>query len=490
MKLDSALFDQEQPKYRLRVALFHQPYITIFIILALSLLLGIFIAMQQYLLVGFLFGLVIALLSALNIKICIYLFYFSVFIPVTYVERYFIDLPAFSRWFPQLFLILALLLSILQRKNKITSSYPLLPKPLIWIGVFYLLLVVFSMLVNNISFLSVVWSLRGFILIYGSVIVHRLNFTKLGQEKFIRILVIIGLIMIPVTIFQRVVIVGSRPYQSSVYDMVTGLFASYDDLVLFQIFCVIAVTSWWVHGRKLLPVSPILLIGGLFFPLVISYSKAAPLYFFVTMVFVFWLCRNRISHRTLAALLVIVIIGIIGTLFFDLLFQTTGGPYSIVEDLYTVQGALRYLLNDNATTSGGLQRGAAVLFNFELIQQKPHGLLLGLGPGAFSSSRIEGATGYIYATYPNLYLDFSSLSTMLGELGFLGVLVIIILLLSFYFMKSINDGNHLLVLRKGTIFLLIILLFYGPYLLFPLTGLLLGLLSVTGDLDEYAISAK
>ena len=486
--MDSVSIDQKQPRNHNKNEIFHQPTITIISIVLLSLALGIFIAMQQYLLVGLVFGLVIALLSALNIKIGIYLFYISVFIPVTYVERYFIDLPTSLRWFPQLFLGLLLVLSILLKKNKITKDYPLLPNSMMWVGIIYLLLVLFSMLINFTSFLAAVWSLRGFILIYGSIIVHRLNFTKKGQEKFIRFLVIIGLIMVPVTLFQRVVIVASRPYQPSVYDMVTGLFASYDDLVLFQIFCVIAVTSWWIHGRKLLPFSPIILIGALFFPLVISYSKAAPIYFFVTMIFVFWLCRTRISPKLLAALFVIVIFGILGTIFFDVLFQATGGPYSIVEDLYTVEGALKYLLNENATTEGGLQRGAALLFNLELIQQEPHGLLIGLGPGSFSSSRIEGATGYIYAMYPNLYLDFSSLTTMLGELGVSGVLITIVFLISIYFLRKPMEGNHLIVLRKGSIFLLISLLFYGPYLLFPLTALILGLISITGDLDEYITS--
>ncbi len=489
MKMDSMLIDQSQKKYYRKNKLFHQPYITIIVIVCFSLLSGILFAMQQYLLVGMLFGVMIALLTALNIKIGIYLFYISVFIPVTYVERYYIDLPSSLRWFPQLFLILILVLSILQNKNKLSSHFPLLPKSMIWIGVFYLLLVLFSMLVNATSVLSAVWSMRGFILIYGSIIVHRLNFTKQGQEKFIKLLVIVGLLMIPVTVFQRVVIVASRPYQASVYDMVTGLFATYDDLVLFQIFCVIAVTSWWIHGRKLLRVSPILVIGTLFIPLVISYSKAAPLYFFMTMLFVFWLCRKRISPKLLFALFVVIVFGIAGTLFFDLLFQATGGPYSIVEDLYTVEGALSYLLNDNATTEGGLQRGAALLFNLKLLQQEPQGFILGLGPGSFSSSRIEGVTGYIYSIYPNLYLDFSSLTTMLGELGFSGVLITIILLTSIYFLKKSKESDYLIVLRKGTIFLLVSLLFYGPYLLFPLTALLLGLLSVTGDLDEYPVSA-
>ncbi len=483
MKTETSFLNRDQPIHRKKIDLLYQPYITIIPIIILSLLVGIFIARQQFMLVGFLFGLIIALLSALNIKIAIYLFYISVFIPVAYVERYFVPLPAYARWFPHLFLILTLILSILLKKNKKIRSYPLLPKPLIWIGLIYLLLVLFSMLINSSSFLSALWSLRGLILIYGSVIVHRLNFTKHGQEKFIRNLVIVGLLVVPVTIFQRLVIVASRPYQPSVYDMVTGLFSSYDDLVLFQIFCIIAVTSWWIHGRRLLPVSPIVLIGALFFPLVISYSKAAPLYFIMTMIYVFWLCRKRFSSKLLIALIVIGIFGAAGTLFFDQLFQSTGGPYSIVEDLYTIEGALDYLLNDNATTEGGLQRGAALLFNYELIQTEPHGLLLGLGPGSFTSSRIAGVTGSIYAMYPNLYLDFSSLTTVLGELGFLGVLITIILLASIYFLKLSNEGNYWIVLRKGTIFLLISLLFYGPFLLFPSTALILGLLSVTGDLD-------
>lgn len=488
MKMDTVLFNQSLSKLSRKINIFQQSHTTIVIIIVLSLVSGIFIALQKYLLLGLLFGILITILSALNIKIAIYLFYISVFIPIGYVERYYIVLPFYLRWFPQLFLALALVLSILQKRTIIKSNYQMVPKPMIWMGIFYILLIVISLFVNSSSFLSALWSLRGLLLIYGSIIVHRLNFSKQGQERFMRILVVFGLAVIPVTLFQRLVIVPSRPYQSSVFDMVTGLFASYNDLVHFQIFCIIAVTSWWIHGRKLLRVSPMVLIGALFFPLVISYSKAAPLYFFMTMVFVFWLCRKRFSHKTLAALFVIAILGILGTLFFDLLFQATGGPYSIVGDLYTIEGAVDYLLSENATTEGGLQRGAALLFNYQLIQKVPHGLFIGLGPGSFSTARIGGATGYMFEMYPNLYLNFSSLTTTLGELGFLGITITIFLLASIYFLKSSNEGNYWNVLRKGTIFLLTSLLFYGSYLLYPLTALIIGFLSITGDLDRFPVS--
>jgi hypothetical protein len=440
---------------------------------------GFFVVTQNFNLLGLILLLPIATLAIAKPNFAVSLFYISVFIPSSYIQRYFFSLPTILLWLPHMSLLLALISVLIakQKRAPVTKPWPI---SFLLVGLAWLLIVFLSLIVNaNTSNpIAAILSLRCPFLIYGSILLHRLQFSaKDYQEHLIKNMVWVGLAMLPISVFQRIYFVEYLVLGSG--DMVTGLFMSYAGLVFFQLFCIMAVTSWWLNGRRLLPIHPALNIVLLFIPLVISNSKAAPIYFLLVATFLIWQNRRRLSGRLFGTLLFLTIMGIIGTIAFDNVYQVSYGVSdSVIERWYTPEGVLSYLLSNKGSSTGGLQRGAAIVFNYELIKRENLTLLLGLGPGALSDSRVPGGTGHIYSMYPLLLLNNNSIATLLGELGLAGIGISIVISASFYFLYSSDETSELVSLRKGTALLFAAMLIYGTILLFPEFALVTGLLCI------------
>ena len=56
------------------------------------------------------------------------------------------------------------------------------------------------------------------------------------------------------------------------------------------------------------------------------------------------------------------------------------------------------------------------------MERLPTTMLLGLGPGATSDSRLAGASGSVAIRYPDYEIDRLSLSMLIADVGLLGVL--------------------------------------------------------------------
>ena len=442
--------------------------------LAVSIAVGLLVARESYSLLATMPVAFFALWALCKPRVAVTLFYLSVFVPFGYLQRYFVSMPVITLWLPHLFLLFAIV-SVLFFSKQTRHTFPL-PASLVRVGVLWLGIALASLVYNGSSPVAALLSFRGLFLIFGSVLLHRLLFSTADQERLITALVWIGVAVLPVTLFQRTYLVESLRLGSG--DMVTGLFTVYGDLVFFQLFCILAVAGWWLHKKRLISLSPALAVVVLFAPLAISNSKAAPLYFLLSATFLLWLCRSRLSMRLLGAVLVLAIVGATGTVLFDKIFQSSyGRPASVVKTFYNPEAMVSYLLSDRGTASGGLQRGAAVVFNYELIKDDPITLLLGLGPGALSDSKVPGGTGRVFARYPNLALNNNQLSTAIGEGGVLTVLFVGLLLLSLYRARHESELGYVVVLRKSVVFLIATLLIYMPVFLSPLIALVAGVVS-------------
>jgi hypothetical protein len=411
-------------------------------------------------------------------EIAVSLFFASAFIPLGYIERHFSTFPILLLWLPHLLLVFGVVSSLLATKQPFRV---LLPPKIAWVGMAWIAITLISLVVNGSSFIAALLSLRRLFLLYGSIVLFRLHSRSSEKETWLKTLVWIGLFQIPIAIFQRFVLVEYLSLNTG--DLVSGVFKDYSGLVFFQIFCILSVISWWLHGKRLLPLSPAVTITLLFIPIAISNSKAAPLYFFVALIFLLWLCRSRISPRLLAAILVLFIVGSAGTLILDQFWRSDyNQSESFIEAWYAPERMFYYLFYQTGTSSGGLQRGGAILFNFNLIREELLTLILGLGPGALSDSRMPGGTGYIYVRYPNLALNNNSLATIIGELGILGILLLFGLVLGFYTLRNFGDSSDQVVLRKSTVFFLISMLIYKQMLLLPVVGVVLGIVSMESKL--------
>lgn len=468
-------------KFGFSYPLIRTKVIFVVIILIFAMIIGFLIASQMYSIVAIIIILILTSFLLIKPRLATALYYASVFVPVGYIHRYFFTIPSIILWFPYFLLLIAIISSLLSTYKESlskTNSWSHLLVVILWI-----VIALISMGVNGSSLIAGLLSFRSLFLISGTILLHRINFSIKKQENLLRFILFMGLLMVPVTLFQRIFFAKENP------DMVTGLFTAYGDLVFFQIFCILVIISWWINKKKFLNFPSTIITILLFIPLIISNSKAAPLYFFVVMGYMFWLYRRRMSNRVIIGLLAITVIGIVGTFAFDKIYQLSYRNRSAIQSYYTFEGAKEYLMSTRANSEGGLQRGAALLFNFNLIKEKPINLVVGLGPGAVSNSRVPGGTGYIYSRYPNLDLNGNSLSTVVGELGIMGVILLLLLFLSFYKLNN-NESIELVVLRKCTALLGVLLLIYMKVLLsFPIT-LILGVLSIQPKISSFVSSTS
>lgn len=441
-------------------------------------LVGFIAALGNYNLLGLVILLPIVVLSVTKPNIATGLFYISVFIPFSYINRYFAPVPIIFLWLPHLTLLLAIFSIMLTRIKHFHGVMPL-SLPFLFSGIAWIFIAFLSFILTEgeSNPLGAILSLRGPFLIFGSIILHRMQFSAdAAQESLIRKMVWLGLAILPVTIFQRLYFVGYLNLSTG--DMVTGPFVTYISLVFFQLFCVMAVLSWWLNGHRLLPLHPALTLILLFASLIVSNSKAAPIYFFIVVMLLLWQYRRQLSGRLFGGLVFLGILGIAGTIAADNIYQASYKvSYSYVERWYNPEGILTYLL-DSSSETGELQRGAALVFSYNLIKHESPRLFFGFGPGALSNSRVSGGMGYIYSKYPFLGINSSSIGILLGELGLAGIGLLMAISVSLYFLRSSNEKFRLISLRKGTAFLFASMLIYGTMHLLPEVALVIGLMSI------------
>lgn len=405
------------------------------------------------------------------------LFFVSVFLPINYIQRYFFSLPAILVWLPHILLALTVISIFLTKKNQISVSKSL-PLSYGLAGLAWVTASIFSSVANaqTNSLLTTLLSLRHLFLLFGGIFVFRVLFSAQNQqEKIIKRILIMGIAMLPVTLFQRFYFVMRLDMGSG--DMVTGLFAGYPQLVFFQLFCILAVIGWWMQKQNLLPFHPLITIILLYSSLIVSNSKAAIFYFAASVLFLIGLNRKRISLKFLVAFIVMGILAIASVFVFEQIYFQDYGR-SAIDRFYNLEGAANYLFYESPDPQGTLQRGSAVVFVFNLINEKLETLLFGFGPGALGDSRLAGGAGHIYLAYPNMNLDYSQLSTTLGELGLAGYLAITMLLFAIYSLNRRKESRQILSTRKSTVFLLFLYLIYTNILTFPVTALIIGVLSI------------
>jgi hypothetical protein len=214
-----------------------------------------------------------------NPRLAIYLLcFFSIF-----------DLGFFSRWFEatryiaRIPLLLACLLGLIfvikffSGKLKIRSNDE---------GTLFTIKFVFSMfclalfsgLYNSESLLLGIFELRYFFMLVVFVICFNYYLPHfMTVKKFIIFCVIVGLIQIPFTALQYILVeyVGIRLSQSAL-DMSSGAFSTYTTLVFFQCVAIASVLEYQINFQKpLLKVNNYLVVILLTIPLLLSYSRAA-----------------------------------------------------------------------------------------------------------------------------------------------------------------------------------------------------------------------
>ncbi len=390
--------------------------------------------------------------------------FIAVFLPIGYIDRYFVDLPTIIRWIPQLFFIGCAILSIFfYRKTRLRF-----PPRVLWIFFFFLIASVLSMFYNKTPLVSLIFAQRGFIYIITAIIIMKSVYEKYTLDDIYTFIIKTGLFLAAFAVFQRVVFVTLLRINSG--DMITGGFTVDGEYLFYQVICIIIVMAYWFKGKKLIKLSPsttlLILVGSI----AIANNKAGLLFIILVLCILVYQVGIKAFWRQFKVIAYVVVLLFGGIFIFNaIIVENVGsvrkaGSYAYLTDPEYIGNYLFGNDSDDSKFSKGgeLRRGSAIEFAYDLIKDDPFHLLLGRGPGSVSESRVGGAEGYLALKYPGYNIERSVISMLLSETGFLGMGLYFLFLMALYFRKTnhteMRQEHH--IIRKTIV---IFMLLYAPY---------------------------
>ncbi len=398
-----------------------------------------------------------------NAKIIFWLTLLFIFLPIGYINRYFVSSPLL-KWIPFGVVFLCFIAIVLRQ---MFSGKMLIPGKLVpfFLSIFFISVI--SLLFNHISAEPALFSGLGLFAYFFLATVFNYKKYTLTTYRFLKILVVFGSINIGVSFFQRLFLV-TLMHKSS--DMVAGLFSTDGQFTIYQLFCLIIVLVYTFFDKRMFQqISNLKLAVLLMISLAISGNVAfvffLPLAFFAIFLFV----EKKKFFRKFRALfgIFVFIIGVV--ILFSLLYSTENQNKNKVQDddLFTLLSdpefikqnlfGSDYTRNTIYDKNGGLRRGASILFTYNLVSGSFGNLILGRGPGSTSETTLPGAEGSLDKRFKGLNLTRTSYSFIIAELGFSGILIAVLFLSVLFFWKSkADESNAESVIRKSLVVVLII----------------------------------
>ena len=368
-------------------------------------------------------GLVIAWVAH-DRRVTFWLGFLPPFVPIAYIDRYHFDLPAALKWAPFLGVAFAGAAAFLwlPRRQRVVP-----PELIAGFGA-VLGVSLASMVLNGTAWQALLVAQRGYVILFCALWALYSARDRIRTDQLFAFFVVMGLVSCGVAVLQRVFVVPFVPGPDP-GDRVTGLFPVGFITLFFHLFCIIIVISYQLVGRRLLPGSPWWVLGILVLGIAVGNQKAAIPYLALVLLATVFLVRTpRAGALRRGAVLVGSLVALAGTaVVFAAIYDRDyerGEEESILTALTDGDYVERYLLGTaemNTTPSGRLLRGSALQFAWRLISDDPATLLVGLGPGATSESRVAGATGTVAQRYPGYAVDRLALSMVLADTGLLGL---------------------------------------------------------------------
>ena len=319
------------------------------------------------------------------------------FVPIAFVDRYYVRLPPLIKWLPFGCIAFAGMAAVVL----LPGLRARVPRGLVlaWAGLCAVSMA--SMLLNQTSLPTFLVAQRGYVIIFAAMLALGAARPFLGREDLHALLVKTGLLSCAICVLQRVFLVPTV-YGLDAGDRVTGLFAVDYIMLFYHLSCIGIVIAYWIRGRRILNAPPSLVLGAFVLALGVSNLKAGIFYLVALLGFlllrggafaagVSWpRGRGRLVLASVA--LPALTLGIF-TPIYDRAYEKREDD-SFAELIVDPAYVQRYLFGDEKeqfTPAGRLLRGRAIVFAWELTSRDPLHRWLGLGPGASSGSRLAGA---------------------------------------------------------------------------------------------------
>jgi len=329
-------------------------------------------------------------------------------------------------------------------------------------------LAVLSCLYNGESLLLGLYELRYYYMLVIFVISFSYYIPGLATIKtFISFGVVIGLLQIPFTIFQYLLVqvMGVRLSQSAL-DMSSGTFASYSSLVFMQCVAIAGVLEYQLNIRKpLFKINNYFLAVLLIIPLLLSYSRSSMAFVIATVLFVFM--RNMVKNINPVVILkrsitLVSVCFIFLFLFWHYFFEV----HQFTEQL-NVTYIVDYFMQEpkdlqqyQAGAHAVMGRGRAITEAFNLILNNFFTFFIGMGSGSSAEAGFIGLKGnYFYEYGPMAGIGRTQMSKTIVELGFLGGCIVGYFFFRLFLVEKIPVDNWSAVLIKNMTFNIIFLVF-------------------------------
>lgn len=383
----------------------------------------------------YLIGIAYALIGLFKPKLATQIFIaFSIF-QLGWLDRYVIvgaELGRISLIFG-IILMFRIVLDLISKRKRILKTHRFL-KPLIPLGLIYLLITLLSNYYNNESIILGLYSLRYYIIGYTACLsLYFYNRSSLSIIRLKRLLIILGLIQIPFSIV-KYIHAGGGALQT--LDSVTGTFSGYGELVGCQLLCVgILIYDKLKYSKNTLKINNYLLSLVLISPLILSKSRTASALIAIIPLFAFFLyaIHSKDIVKNLGKAIFIIALSLVIWILFYNYFWLVG--YDVEEQLSS-EYIYGYFMREaeysptRTVYGAGLGRMMAIIKATDTVTQNPFNLLFGFGSGSTQEAIFLRQSGNYYEEYGEFAgIGRNQYSRIIFEYGFVGLMALMAFLL-------------------------------------------------------------
>jgi len=333
-------------------------------------------------------------------------------------------------------------LDLLLRKITI-NNYDHIIKTVYTFLILLVSLVLISNLYNNESLILGVYEIRYYlIMVILCSGIYYYNLIDLTGEKFIKIVVIIGLLQIPFSVLQFA-LAGGGSLRS--LDSVTGTFSVYGSLVANQLLVIGLVLSYKLKYKKdFINLNSYILILLLIVPLILSKSKSASGFVILMISFVY--LKDAAYKQDINTLIKKIIVGSIVLSVAAIMFYTVFWKNYDIKQQLNLNYIVSYFTKEPETSKQIYLKGIdtrmgrirSVTEAIKLISKKKLTFIIGCGSGSVSEASLLKMEGHYFQWYgPLAGLWRTQYSKIIAEFGTLGSLLFL-----FLFYKTHSTLNH------------------------------------------------
>lgn len=260
-------------------------------------------------------------------------------------------------------------------------------------------------------------------------------------KSWLRFLVLLGLIQVPFALYQRLVLVPERmnlPRGVVPVDVVAGTFEAYmygggnsNVMALFILVLLAGILSCYREG-VVSPWRTLLLAGTIAIPLTLGETKMV-LILLPAMMYAVYVDLVRTRPVLFLIGVIFTVLMLMALVYLYVMIQTTDGRPM------TFEARLRMNMEYNIGNRGygdetSLNRSNVVQFWWSKHGPNyPVSALVGHGLGASFWAPDNNAAGHIGLRYPGFLIDLTSVSTLLWDVGIIGLLLYFGVLVSAWF---------------------------------------------------------